>query len=254
MSTHPVVVVGAGPTGLGCAVELARICQVTIVDRIPVAGGTAGWNGRAIRRLVRLAERSGVRFRLGATACTWEPGHLLVAQHGDISWIASDWLFFAGGLRPATPIELGLAGDRPAGVVPATVAEHLLAQAAPIWRRPAIVEGPWLAAVRRQMLRAGVTPLPLASHPRNSHAGWSITAGSDDRVCGVVANGDGQVHCDALILAGDPRPVRNVEGAIDDASPGVVFAQPNGPSTVEERSQYGRRLAHRWRQTSGESD
>ena len=41
--TAPLLVIGAGPTGLGCATELATARPVELIDRIPVPGGEAGW-------------------------------------------------------------------------------------------------------------------------------------------------------------------------------------------------------------------
>ena len=124
--TAPYLVVGAGPSGLGCAATLARSHPVELVDRIPVAGGEAGWRSAEIRELRAEAESAGVRLLLGRAALRWQPGRLLVAGPGRIEWIPGSELFFAGGLRPGTAAELGITGDRPAGVLPATVALHLL--------------------------------------------------------------------------------------------------------------------------------
>ena len=99
--TAPYLVVGAGPTGLGCAAELATVHPVELIDRIPVPGGEAGWSTPEITALVEAARRSGVRFRLGNTAVRWEPGRLLGAGPGRIEWLPGQRLFYAGGLRPA---------------------------------------------------------------------------------------------------------------------------------------------------------
>ena len=53
-------------------------------------------------------------------------------------------LLCAGGRRPATAAELGLTGDRPAGVLPATVAKHLLEAGVP----PLAPAARWSATVR----------------------------------------------------------------------------------------------------------
>jgi len=88
--TAPYLVVGAGPTGLGCAAELATAHPVELIDRIPVPGGEAGWSTPEITALVEAARRSGVRFRLGNTAVRWEPGRLLVAGPGRIEWLPAN--------------------------------------------------------------------------------------------------------------------------------------------------------------------
>jgi len=53
--TAPYLVVGAGPTGLGCAAELATAHPVELIDRIPVPGGEAGWSTPEITALVEAA-------------------------------------------------------------------------------------------------------------------------------------------------------------------------------------------------------
>jgi hypothetical protein len=42
-----------------------------------------------------------------------------------------------------------------------------------------------------------------------------------------------RVLCDAVILAGEPRPLRNVDGAVTDGSDGVTFIQPIGEHTTQ---------------------
>src|SRR5262249_52933543 len=131
--TAPYLVIGAGPTGLGCAAELVKVHPVELIDRIPVPGGEAGWSTPELTARVADARRRGVRFRLGTTAVRWEPGRLLVAGPGKIEWLPGERLFYAGGLRPATAADLFITGDRPAGVLPATVAHHLLAAQNRLW-------------------------------------------------------------------------------------------------------------------------
>ena len=102
--TAPFLVVGAGPTGLGCAAELATIHPVELIDRIPVPGGEAGWSAPEVTALVRDARRAGVRFRLGNTAVRWEPGRLLIAGPGRIGWLPGERLFYAAACgRPRPP-------------------------------------------------------------------------------------------------------------------------------------------------------
>ena len=68
----PFLVVGAGPSGLGCAWELARHGDVVVFDRIPVTGGSAGWSGPTMRRLTDLVTSRGVRLQLGQTAMRFD--------------------------------------------------------------------------------------------------------------------------------------------------------------------------------------
>ena len=254
-----VVVVGAGAAGLGAAAALARRgAAVALVDRVPVAGGAAGHASPDVRAHAAAAERAGAAFVLGATATRWEDGRVLVCAPGAITWRPAATLVFAGGTRPATAAELGLAGDRPAGVLAVQVAKHLLETGTPLWRRAVIVgDGPDAAAAAGMIRAAGGTVTAVggtragvasatgvASAPGVASASgagfapaWADRVLPDWRAVAVhgrtrvtsltVARGDETVAiaCDAVLLAARPRPVRNVEGAIADDAPGVVFLQ-----------------------------
>jgi hypothetical protein len=255
--TAPYLVVGAGPTGLGCAAELATFHPVELIDRIPVPGGEAGWSNPEITALVEAARSSGVRFRLGNTAVRWEPGRLLVAGPGRIEWLPGQHLFYAGGLRPATAADLFITGDRPAGVLPATVAEHLLTAQNRLWHRLAVIgDGPWASAVAAHARAGhsaivGITPgfdAPEWADEAITQATQIVIVGRDRvravRVC--AKHQWTEVTCDGVVLAASPRPNRNVTGALDEASPGVAFVQPVDATSVTERSGIGRSTARRW--------
>jgi glycine/D-amino acid oxidase-like deaminating enzyme len=253
--TEPVVVVGAGPSGLGCATELAEQGhRVLLFDRIPVAGGTAGWESPAVRRFVADGERAGVRFRLGETATRWDGIRLAVAGPGRFEWIAAGRLYYAGGLRPATAAHLRITGDRPAGVLPATVAEHLLQAGVRLWSRVVIVgDGPWAPHMAARARELGGVVVGLAEH-----APWAdeqvgpperISIVGRDRVRAVRlhdATGERELPCDAVLLAADPRPNRNVAGALVEPSAGVTFIQPTGPADPVIRHELGRKAAQNW--------
>lgn len=259
------LVVGAGPTGLGCAAELALAHHVDLIDRIPVPGGEAGWESASIAGLVRRARRAGVRFRLGRSALRWEPGRLLIAGPDKIEWVPGSWLFYAGGLRPGMTADLGITGDRPAGVLPATVARHLLAADSGLWRRVAIIgDGPWAPAVAAQARGGGAQVIAILPSPgRPDWADEAVTAAGQIAICGgdrvrAVRVGNGprsaDVSCDAVVLAGSPRPNRNVTGALSDDSPGVVFVQPISAAGIAERSALGRQAARDWLAANGGRD
>jgi hypothetical protein len=173
---------------------------------------------------------------LGTTALRWEPGRLLVAAPGDIRWIAADCLVFAGGTRPATPADLRLAGDRPAGVVSATVAEHLVGARVTLGHDPIVLGiSHWAALVAHQMHTRGarVRALGLPGDARPAWADeWLGTATPHaihgrPRIAalevGREPGGDReQLRCDALVIAAPARPIRNVEGAVF-VGEGVTF-------------------------------
>ena len=119
------VVVGAGATGLACAVSLPRDVRAVVVDRIPVCGGVLGWRHPETRRLEAAARAAGAERMLGVTATVWDGSELLTIGPEGPRRIRADALVIAAGCRPRHRAELGLAGSRPAGVVPATVACHL---------------------------------------------------------------------------------------------------------------------------------
>jgi pyruvate/2-oxoglutarate dehydrogenase complex dihydrolipoamide dehydrogenase (E3) component len=270
MNGAPFLVVGAGPTGLGCATGLAARGPVVVVDRIPVTGGTAGWDDPDVVAFSREAGRAGVALRLGETALRWEDAELLVTGPGSVERIRGRHLFFAGGLRPATMANLLIAGDRPAGVIAGTVAEHLLHAGVKLWNTAAIVgEGPWAHKIGHECHRLGTRvvavrgnakPVDTKSRDTNSvdtkHARPSVlSVVGRDRVSGLrlqSPTGEVTVPCDAVILAADPRPNRNIEGALLDGSDGVTFLQPIRPHGPVERHNAGRAAAQAWLDANGD--
>jgi len=273
--TAPFAVVGAGPSGLGCAAVLAAEGPVVLIDRLPVPGGTAGWDGREIRGCVRQVRRLGVRMRLGETALRWDGGRLLLAAPGRAEWLDAAALFVACGLRPATLADWRVTGERPAGVIPATVAEHLLQTGVRLWATIVVAgDGPWAAAVGRSARRLGTRVIAVSDHTdhtghtgHTSHTGhsdhgdwaderhprpkqWSITG--RDRVTGVRLEGEAgltELACDGVVLAGDPVPARNIDGAVLSDAAGVTYVQPLTPLDPAGRFHAAQDAARRWLRT-----
>jgi len=255
--TAPVAVVGAGPSGLGCAAVLAAALPVVLIDRIPIPGGTVGWDNREIRGYVTQVRRLGTRMRLGETALRWDAGRLLLAGPGGAEWLHTVGLFVACGLRPATLADWRVTGDRPAGVVPATVAEHLLQAGVRLWATVVVVgDGPWAAPVARSARRLGTRIIAVSDHadwaderhPRPKQ--WSITG--RDRVAGIRLEGEAgvtEVPCDGVVLAGDPAPARNIDGAVLPGAAGVTFVQPLTPPDPAGRFRAAQDAARRWLRT-----
>jgi hypothetical protein len=223
-----VFVVGSGLSGLAAAAALAPQHDVTVIERLPAIGGLAGWEDPVARHLDRKGRGAGVTQLLGTTALCWEPGRLLIAAPGSIRWAAADHLIVACGTRPATPAELRLAGDRPAGVVSATIAEHLVGARVILGHRPLIAGvSHWAALVALGMHRMGAR-VRVLGQPGSTRPGWA-----DDWLgTGIprVVHGHPRIEtldwsrepggplerlaCDALVLAAPARPLRNVEGAV----------------------------------------
>jgi Pyridine nucleotide-disulphide oxidoreductase len=261
----PYLVVGAGPSGLGCALQLAATHDVSVLDRVPVPGGESGWSSPEVAALVEQVTQAGARLLLGQAALRWEPGRLLVAAPGRINWLAGAALFFAGGLRPATAADLHITGDRPAGVLPATVAQHLLAAQARLWGRIVVVgDGPWAHHVAQVARAAGTTvvgistgPAPFAWADETLANVTAVEVIGRARVTAVkVLTAPGarrEIPCEAVILAADPRPNRNVLGALNGTDPGVTFVQPTTGATVADRAELGRLAALKWQSENGEN-
>src|SRR5271168_388176 len=98
-----IVVVGAGVAGLTCAQILSTDAHVTLVDRLPAAGGVLPFDHGVVRELVRVAKAADVEFALGSTATRWSGERLLIAAPHAIRWHAADHLVYCGGARPSTP-------------------------------------------------------------------------------------------------------------------------------------------------------
>lgn len=241
---HPrLIVIGAGVSGLAAAAILAKEHPVTVVDRLPVTGGlVAGYEHALAQDLTQRCRADSVEFVLGATALRWSSDrNLLVAgpTEGFVSLPASH-LIFAGGTRPSTPAELGMTGDRLAGVVQATGACHLLEAGVRLGHRVVVVgAGTWAHRVGYLVQKQGshvtaVSPDNNGAPPDFADAWWPgwlpVEVRGSGRVSELfVTNGDQRerIVCDAVILGAWMKPVRNVDGAIfeDDDKAAVTFVQ-----------------------------
>lgn len=250
----PFLVVGAGPSGLGFATELARHGDVVLLDRLPVTGGAAGWDDAGVRGFTAEAVRLGVRLRLGVSALRWERGLLLVAGPDRSEKMAGRHLVFSGGLRPATAAGLGLTGDRPAGVVAGTVAEHLLAAGVRLWGTAVVLgDGPWARTVAERARALGTRVVAVADGGDwgDERLDWPerLSVIGRDRVTHLrlhTSQGVTDVPCDAVVLAADPAPNRNVEGALLEGAPAVTFHQPLRPYAAARRYELAVRAAQSW--------
>ena len=236
MTGEPTVaIVGAGITGLAAACKLGGAAYV--VDRIPVCGGVTGWRHPATIDLERRARAAGARFALGATAIRWRAGELLAIGPDGPLRIAAERLLLAAGCRPLGRAELGLTGERPAGVMAATVACHLAESGLAAGRRPIVLGGgDWAQRATHELLAAGVDAVTVVApdgllrefpdDPRVAVIEGVAAAAIEGRprVTGLRA-GERLIAGDALVLAHGVTPLRNVDGAIWD-DPGMFHAQP----------------------------
>jgi hypothetical protein len=255
-----VIVVGAGHSGLKAASALAaRGFGVTLVERLPVCGGREperqlGEAGREPERqrsddLTRTAVNAGVEVLAGRTAVAWSGSSLLTLGVDGARRLAASALVVATGTHPATAGELGIAGDRCAGVWPGSATLALVRNGVLPGRRPAVLGGGSLARDCVALLaRAGtdgitvIAPdgvlgdIPLRSADR-LYGGWNVHAvhgwARVSAVTVVAETRRERLMADALILAHRRIPMRNIEGAV---GPGdrIVFCQPTDDPERED--------------------
>lgn len=244
-----VVIVGSGLAGLACAAALADHAECLLVERLPVAGGEH-WDTPRIRELLDTAVAGGAEVAAATQAIRWDGARVTLVGEQNIIRPA-DVLVVATGHRPLTRAELKIGGSRCGGIVPGTVAEHLLAHDVTIGYRPLIVGAGRLAhTLAAAVLERGCEvqlaipgdprePTPRADLHTYPGASPSVVHG-EARVERVrLSWPDGrelEIACDALILAHGRIPYRNVDGAVFDA-PGVLFAQSGQePDALSEAS------------------
>lgn len=261
MSRPHIVVAGSGLAGLHCAVTLGTSAEVTVYERLPVPGGEH-WEQPDHRDLVRHAVRNGVRFAAGTQVIRWEGNRILaVGEHGGI--VSADALVVATGHRPSTRAELGINGDRCAGVVPATLALHLLQQRVHLGDNVVVAGGShWAAECIAEMTsgRRQVNSLvSVGADHRPAH--FSVSSMPDARVTAAhgmpritgvtIESGTGRqrLACDCLIIAAGALPYRNIDGAILDEEP-AAYAQRSADLS-ESPSQIGQRAARQALEDSG---
>lgn len=247
-----VAVVGAGASGLAVAERLCQRHDVTVIDRIPTAGGVLPYDFPPIVALERACVAGGTRFALGTTALRWEGKRLLLAGPEGIRWTPADHLVYAGGVRPATAAEVGLAGSRLAGVLSATVAVHLAEAEVVIGRRVVIVGGGnWAERATEELGHSGceithVVPKgeAIRCRSRQLYDGWAaLEARGAGRVSELIIGNEEarrRLVCDAVILAGHLKALRNVDGAVFGGEH-VSFVQPlEGDATFDTVVQHAR--------------
>jgi pyruvate/2-oxoglutarate dehydrogenase complex dihydrolipoamide dehydrogenase (E3) component len=241
-----VVVAGAGQRGLLCAAELASAgVQVSVVERLPHPGGQEPEPSTG--RLAKAATRAGARLLLGTLAVQFDGGAVDVLGVDGAGRLGCDALVVATGSRPSTRAELGITGDRCAGVLPGSAALHLTQAGVLLGHRPLIAGSGAVGLHCAQMqLAAGASEVLMtmpADSPLVTSAGVRVFPGyrvssvhGTARVEVAVLRNEREsvrVPADALILAADMRPMRNIEGAIEERD-GVLFCQPEGEARGEE--------------------
>ena len=183
---------------------------------------------------------------LGTLAVQYDGAAVDVLGVDGAGRLACDVLVVATGSRPATRAELGITGDRCAGVLPGSAALHLTQAGVLLGHRPLIAgSGTFAIHCAQMQLAAGASEvtMTLPGH-RAAHAPAGIRVFAGYQVASVhgaarievaVLRSEAEslrVPADALILAESMRPMRNIEGAITERS-GVLFCQPEAEDKGE---------------------
>ncbi|HEV2013255.1 MAG TPA: FAD-dependent oxidoreductase [Candidatus Dormibacteraeota bacterium] len=244
MLRRDVVVVGAGVSGLTLAGEVARRASVTVIDRLPAVGGVLGYEDPLVRELHEVTVARQVELLLGTTALRWVDNRLLVAGPRGIEWIPAGCLVFCGGTRPSTAAELGIGGDRPAGVFSASVAIHLMEAGVRLGNSVVVVgSSDWAARAAFHLDRQGTHAAVVLDQeePRFGERHWCgwrlLEVHGAARVSHVLLARDGfrqRIACDAVVLGARLKPLRNVDGAVFEG-PNVIYLQAVAEVTTARR-------------------
>lgn len=180
MSTHDVLILGAGPAGLAAAAELKRlgVRDVVVIEREQQAGGVPrhcghlGFGWKEFRRVLsgpsyakRLVQAAaGIDVRTGTTALSLEPGgHVHIVSPEGQATITGRRVLLALGTRETPRSARLVSGSRPWGVFTTGALQQLvyLARTQPCKR--AVIVGTELVAFSNllTMRHAGIKPVAM---------------------------------------------------------------------------------------------
>jgi thioredoxin reductase len=245
VSDSEVVIVGAGPAGLGAAIALSRrgVRDVVVLDREAAAGGTPrhtdhiGFGLRDLHRMMRgpvyarrlreTAERAGAQIRTGTTVLGWAgPTSLRIADANGIAELGARAVVLATGVRERPRAARLVPGDRGAGIMTTGALQQLTMQGIRPGEVAVIVGAEHVSFSAVLTLRhagcrvaAMVTPLqhhqtytPLRLATSTRHRVPIITGEAiasiegRDQVRAVTLTSGRRIECDTVVFTGDWVP------------------------------------------------
>lgn len=186
-----VIVIGAGPSGLAAATELATAASVLVLDREQAAGGIPRHCGHYpfglrefrklmkgpdyARALVARAQASGVRIATGVDVVALQPGpRVTVTSSQGLAEIAAKLVLIATGVRESSRAERLIGGEKPGGILATGALQGLVyLEGKRPFRRPVIL-GSELVSFSAIMtcLHAGIRPVAMVEPNPRITARW----------------------------------------------------------------------------------
>lgn len=220
MTTHDVLILGAGPAGLAAGAELKRlgIRDVVVLEREQSAGGVprhcghTGFGWKEFRRVLTgpsYAQRlvnaaAGIDVRTGSTALALEDGgRVRIATAHGVETIAGRHVLLALGTRETPRSARLISGTRPWGVFTTGALQQLVYLARVVPCKRAVIVGTELVSFSNLMTmrHAGIKPVAmieeseriLAPHPGAWIARLAFGARVLTRTRVVAIHGSGRV-------------------------------------------------------------
>lgn len=228
------LIVGAGPSGLAAATELAPHMRVLVLDREPQAGGIPRHCGhypfglREFRRLMRgpdyaralvaRAEAAGARIVTGVDVVALHPGPAVsVTSDAGPSRISTRQVLLATGVRESSRVQRMVGGEKPGAILPTGALQGMVyLEGRRPFQRP-VIFGSELVSFSAIMTcrHAGIHPVAMIEPRAQAIARWP--AALYPRLMGIplllstrLVAIEGRERVEAVVVEG-PKGQRRIE-------------------------------------------